>query len=235
MPNTSHSLPRIRIRGRSFLALVLTPEAPLSNWFTSLDGQIERSSNFFFGKPVILNLELLTKNEDGLEHLYDALIQRHIQIISIEGGDSSWSALSKWPQNFTFSDGRHVENLDPPDDTQTKNKSIPCYIVDEPVRSGQSILFPEGDVIIVNSVASGAEIVAGGSIHVYGALRGRAIAGISGQSKSRIFANQMRAELLAIDGFYMTADEIPSDLIGKPAQVYLNADIIVVDPLLKVK
>ncbi|MDI2090591.1 septum site-determining protein MinC [Commensalibacter oyaizuii] len=235
MANTSQTLPQIRIRGRSFLALVLLPEAPLANWLQGLDNQLQRSSFFFLGKPVILNLELLTGKEEGLELLHTALAQRNIQIICVEGGSSSWPALQNWPKTFIFGNGKDIDNLDLPADPPTKTEATPCFIVDEQVRSGQSIFFPEGDVIITSSVASGAEIVAGGSIHVYGALRGRAIAGISGQHESRIFAYQLAAELMAIDGFYMTAEEIPEELNTKPAQVFLDDDMMTVAPLLKIK
>ncbi len=233
--NSLRSLPPLQIRGRSFLALVLSPKAPLSNWLFSLDAQIKRSSQFFFGKPVILNLELLTGHEDGLEQLYNDLFARNIQIISIEGLPATSSILKSWPKNFILTGGRDIDNIDPPIDSLPKNHPIPCYIIDEPIRSGQTIFFPEGDVIITNSVASGAEINAGGSIHVYGALRGRAIAGISGQSKARIFANQMEAELLAINGYYMASEEIPERLYTKPAQVLLKENVIHVMPLLKTK
>src|SRR6476620_9020344 len=73
--------------------------------------------------------------------------------------------------------------------------------MEEPVRSGQSVIFPHGDVTVVGQVASGAEVVAGGSIHVYGALRGRALAGSMGNPRARIFCRKNEAELLAIDGY----------------------------------
>lgn len=228
---SSLSLPPLRIRGRSFLALVLTPEAPLTEWLARLDEQIKRSTFFFHGKPVILNLELLTGEEEGLEQLYHVLSQKNIQIVSIEGKPTLASAIASWPKNFIFSGGKNIDKLTPP----VKSQPVPCHVVDEPVRSGQTVFFPEGDVVITSSVASGAELVAGGSIHVYGVLRGRAIAGTSGQPNARIFANQMEAELLTIDGYYMTAEEIPAELIGKPAQVYLDSNIIQVKPLSKIK
>ena len=84
----------------------------------------------------------------------------------------------------------------------------PSLLIDHPVRSGQSIVFEKGDVTVVGSVASGAEVIAGGSIHVYGALRGRAIAGLTGNNRARIFCRRLEAELLAIDGVYQTADDM---------------------------
>ena len=72
-------------------------------------------------------------------------------------------------------------------------------MIEDPVRSGQSVVFMEGDVTVVGSVGSGAEIVAGGSIYVYGTLRGRALAGATGNARARIFCHRVEAELLAID------------------------------------
>ena len=76
----------------------------------------------------------------------------------------------------------------------------PSLVIETPVRSGQSIFYPEGDVTVLGSVASGAEIVAGGSVHIYGALRGRALAGSTGNPKARIYCQKLDAELLAGDG-----------------------------------
>jgi septum site-determining protein MinC len=97
-------------------------------------------------------------------------------------------------------------------------------LLESPVRSGQAVIFPEGDVTILGSVGSGAEIVAGGSIHVYGALRGRAMAGVNGHTSARIYCQKIEAELLAIDGFYQTAEDIDEALRGRPAQAWLQGN-----------
>ena len=99
-------------------------------------------------------------------------------------------------------------------------------LLDNPVRSGQCIVHPDGDVIVVGSVASGAEVIAGGSIHIYGALRGRAIAG-SRNPRARIFCRKLEAELLSIDGLYMVAEDMPAQLRGHPIQVWLDGDSMV--------
>ena len=95
---------------------------------------------------------------------------------------------------------------------------------DKPVRSGQSVVFPDGDVTILGSVASGSEVVAGGSIHIYGTLRGRAIAGSTGNSAARIFCNKLEAELIAIDGLYRTADEMDPQYRSRPVQAWLEGE-----------
>ena len=99
------------------------------------------------------------------------------------------------------------------------------------MRSGQTISFPEGDVIVVGSVGSGAEIIAGGSIHVYGALRGRAIAGAAGDGTARIFCQDLDAELLSIDGHYRVAENFDGALRGRPVQARLDGLRMALSPL----
>ena len=99
------------------------------------------------------------------------------------------------------------------------------------MRSGQSVFFPDGDVTVLGSIASGAEVMAGGSIHVYGALRGRALAGAGGNRQARIFCSRIEAELLSVDGYYRTAEEVDASLRGGPAQAWLNGDTLVVATL----
>jgi septum site-determining protein MinC len=113
---------------------------------------------------------------------------------------------------------------------EAKPKST-SLLLDSPVRSGQSIVFIEGDVTVLGSVGSGAEIVAGGSIHIYGTLRGRAMAGVNGNSNARIYCQKIEAELLAIDGYYQTAEEIDETLRNRPAQAWLQGDTMKITPL----
>ena len=106
-----------------------------------------------------------------------------------------------------------------------------CLFIDESVRSGQTVEFPDGDVTVIGSVGSGAEIIAGGSIHVYGALRGRAFAGAAGDAGARIFCNSLDAELLAINGLYRVADSLDASLRGRPVQAWLEGKAIAMAPL----
>jgi septum site-determining protein MinC len=103
-----------------------------------------------------------------------------------------------------------------------------ALVLEEPVRSGQSVVFPHGDVTVLGQVASGAEVVAGGSIHVYGTLRGRALAGSMGNGRARIFCRRNEAELLAIDGYYRTTEEMDATLRNRPIQAWLAGDVLMV-------
>nr|WP_194300006.1 septum site-determining protein MinC [Acetobacter musti] len=225
-------MPRIRAGGRSFLALVLTPEAPLDVWLEALDVQVSRSAGFFAGKPIILDLSLVAPDTEGLADFLPALTGRGIHVIGIEGADREEPVFASWDWPEGFAGGRISPEADIPDDSVEPPPLAPgSLVIEEPVRSGQQIVWAEGDVIVLGSVASGAEVSAGGSIHVYGTLRGRAIAGIVGRPDARIFARVMEPELLAIDGFYAIAEEMPAALTGKPAQAMLVDETLTLRPL----
>ncbi|MDE2478202.1 MAG: septum site-determining protein MinC, partial [Betaproteobacteria bacterium] len=104
-------------------------------------------------------------------------------------------------------------------------------LVDRPLRSGQRV-YSAGDVIVLDAVSHGAEIIAGGNIHVYAALRGRALAGAHGDASARIFCSCLEPELVAIAGVYRTAEQpLPAEVAGKSAQVLLEGDTLRFEPL----
>lgn len=94
------------------------------------------------------------------------------------------------------------------------------------VRSGQQLYAENCDLTVVSTVGAGAEVIADGSIHIYGTLRGRALAGAQGNTDARIFCRDFHAELVAIAGHYKVLDDIPADLRGKAVQVWLEQDQI---------
>lgn len=115
------------------------------------------------------------------------------------------------------------EATDPPAGAPPEPSHAPL-VVDAPVRSGQTIFHPQGDVIVIGSVSSGADVIAGGSIHVYGTLRGRAMAGAYGEMRARIFCRRLEAELLAVGGIYLTADEIDEEMLSQNVQIWLDSE-----------
>ncbi len=209
------------------MALVLAPEPPVDGWLNALEAQIARSPSFFEGRPVVLDLAALPREQPDVAGLLKNLNARGVRIIGTEGAHPSWQGLEAWAPLHANSTrpARAVEVPDEPRSTaaqQIQQQEINALLIDYPVRSGQSVVFDKGDVTIVGSVASGAEVIAGGSIHVYGALRGRAIAGLTGNNRARIFCRKLEAELLAIDGVYQTADDMNATLRGRPVQAWLT-------------
>ena len=231
----------LRFRGRSFLALVLSPEPPLEQWMGEVDEWVRRSPGFFVGRPVVLDVAALSLDKAGLTNLVAALAERDVRILGMEGTKASLLGLGMPP---LVSGGRQsdTEVSESPPTQQAKQQqtqqaarkaaskevqieateSAFSLVVESPIRSGQSIVHPQGDVTIIGSVSSGAEIIAGGSIHVYGALRGRAIAGTTGNPQARIFCGKLEAELVGIDGLYRTADTMEAEIRGRPVQTWLD-------------
>ncbi|WP_291864857.1 septum site-determining protein MinC [Bradyrhizobium sp.] len=218
----------VRLRGRSYVAFVFCPVVPIVGWLEELDATIARSPGFFVGKPVVLDLSALNLSHSAIAHLVASLEQRNVRVLGIEGANGAQMTNDLPP---LLTGGRHcLVKQNEPEKPEAKPKPT-SLLLDSPVRSGQSVVFTDGDVTVLGSVGSGAEIVAGGSIHVYGALRGRAMAGVNGNAAARIYCQKIEAELLAIDGYYQTAEEIDPALRNRPAQAWLEGDIMKITPL----
>jgi septum site-determining protein MinC len=217
----------LRFRGRSFVAFVFAPSVPIMGWLEELDATLARSPGFFAGRPVVLDLSALDLSQSAIGHLIASLGERNIRVLGIEGVEDGVLDANMPP---VLTGGRHcaIEDAKPKAKPQSQPASL---LLENPVRSGQSIIFTEGDVTVLGSVGSGAEIVAGGSIHIYGTLRGRAMAGVNGNSSARIYCQKIEAELLAIDGYYQTADDIDDKLRNRPAQAWLDGNIMKITPL----
>jgi septum site-determining protein MinC len=217
----------ITFRECALRAVVLTPQPPIANWLVQLDGSAGQDRDTFAGRAVLLDLSALRPTKVELKALLARLKKRNIWIMAVEGidpallGPGTPALVNAGSQAEVPEEARAA---DPPASTPAPQASM--RVVEGAVRSGQSIVFPEGDLTIVGSVSSGAEVVAGGSIHIYGALRGRAVAGSRGNSQARIFCRELEAELLAIDGYYKTADDFAPDVLGRASHAWLEGGAI---------
>src|SRR5689334_16551110 len=161
---------QVRLRGRSYVAFVFAPSVPIVDWLSEIDQTLARSPGFFIGKPVVLDLSSVDISRPAISHLLLSLEKRNIRVLGIEGVAPTSLAANMPP---LLSGGRSCAVALPSQEqaaakSEAKADAPPpqtSLLLDSPVRSGQSIIFPEGDVTIVGSVSSGAEIVAGGSIH----------------------------------------------------------------------
>lgn len=229
----------VRFRGRSLMALVLTPELPLEAWLSEFDALLARSPAYFINKPVVVDVSNLPQKRPDLMGIVNELQARKVRVMALEGTDTQVLGADARGLPPIVSDGRPSQPIDLPVAAEEGATAVPppaaarhhnSMVIERPIRSGQAIYCPDGDVTVLGSVASGAEIIAGGSIHVYGTLRGRALAGW-GNKDGRIFCRHLDAELLAIDGLYKTADEIDAALRGRPVQAWTRGDVLVVEAL----
>jgi len=217
-------------RPRSYMAFAIAPQPPIVDWLSDLDASLERSEAFFAGQHVALDLSAVNLSPNAIGQLVANLEERNIRVLGIEGVDPA-----KWQAGLppVLRGGRGTRASEPPGSIAgapapasgrppSQSPQPASLMIEDPVRSGQSVIFTEGDVTVLGSVGSGAEIVAGGSIHVYGTLRGRALAGATGNARARIFCHRVEAELLAINSYYRTADDIEDSLRRRPAQAWLD-------------
>lgn len=244
------SVQALNFRARSLLAFVLEPSEPVADWFAALDAWLVRSPTFFAAKPVILEMSGIDIPLKEYRRLLSELARRHVRVMGVENASATLVGPHLPP---AVTGGRTVaaplidesaepvgaseESAEPaaPAEPAVPAEAPPpvatarvernaALVIDGNVRSGQSVMHADGDVTIVGRVASGAEIVAGGSVHVYGALQGRVIAGISGEPGARIFCTEARAELLCIGGAYVTAEDMNPEIEGRSLEVRLEGD-----------
>jgi septum site-determining protein MinC len=223
----------LTFRARSYTAFVFTPQPPIADWLAVLDAALQRSKGFFAGHPVALDLSAAELTPDEVALLIADLAARNVRVLGIEGIEPNADDVRLPP----LLRGGRVQDLELPEAAASSDapaaaapapqkQEAASLLIDSPVRSGQSVAFIEGDVTVLGSVASGAEIIAGGSIHVYGTLRGQAMAGAAGSRRARIFCHRFEAELLAIGPYYKTADEIEDSLRRGPIQAWLDGNTL---------
>jgi len=219
-----------RFQGRSFLAFVICPVAPIDNWLRELDAWVTKAPDFFASKPLILDCSKVSVSKGDFEALLARFQAGQFRLISVEGVKPQWlpKGLDPLPGGSHRQEIETVKSLTRATGPQKPEGEtrINSLMLTSPVRSGQAIFFPDGDVSVTGSVASGAEIIAAGSIHIYGTLRGRAIAGSTGDERARIFCSRFEAELVVIGGFYKSAQDIDPEIFGKPVQIWLQNNVI---------
>lgn len=227
----------LNLRTHSLIAFVLQPVEPLEDWLIVLDGWLSRSPNFFANKPIILDLSLLDIPLRAYRDFLSQLTRRHIRVMGVENPNPALvgphlpptvtGGVPTKPEQAEEGDAPNAEarnEAQPQAPAPAPERHSGCsqtLFIDSPVRSGQSISNLAGDITIIGRVASGAEIIAGGSVHVYGAVQGRIFAGVSGIPDARIFCAEARAELLCVGGAYVTAEGMDPKTEGKSIEVRL--------------
>ena len=230
----------IHLGARSLLAFALEPKAPLKEWLETLDGWLVRSPNFFSAKPVILQMGGLEISLKEYRDLLGLLARRHIRVMAVENSSRSLVGPHLPPviaagrvvsaeKLFEEEAAAPVPELAPAPETPKEPLAPPAppprpetLYHEGNLRSGQQIVHLEGDVIVLGRVGSGAEIVAGGAVHIYGALQGRVFAGVAGGSDARIFCREALAELLCIGEAYITAEDMDSRQEGQAVEASLE-------------
>lgn len=246
----------IELRGSVFTLSVLRIH---SNELDVIENQLvkrlSKSPQFFVNAPIVVDLESVRDIPAALDfHRFVVLLRaRHLFPVGVQNG-SPLQHEAAMAAGLAVLKGRAMQEPptitplissqpdpiattepEPPSEAALADRTTPASntkIVQQAIRSGQRVMARNSDLIVLAAVNAGAEIIAEGNIHVYAPLRGRALAGVSGDTQARIFCHQFEAELVAIAGNYRVFDDgPPKELRGKAVQVFLDGEQLIVAPL----
>jgi len=218
------------------LVTVVLHQADAAVLADELQQRLGETPNFFGDDPVVIDLAPLREREEPIAFadIVAALRAHRMRPAMVSGGseqqmaDALAAGLAAAPDAVPAPKPRTVEV----EVIREVPVHVPTLIVDKPLRSGQQAYAKGGDLIVHAAVNAGAEVLADGNVHVYGPLRGKAIAGSRGNTEARIFTTCLEPELIAIAGVYRTTETpLPKDVAGKPAQVRLVDGVLVMTPL----
>lgn len=223
----------IELKGSSFtLSVVHLHDARPEVIREALFEKIAQAPAFLKHAPIVLNVTTLTAPVDW-KALQQAIVSTGLRIVGISGckDDALRQEIEKSAIPLLNEGKEQPRAAEPPPQNEPIATCVTkTRIIDTPVRSGQRIYAPNCDLVVTNHVSAGAELIADGNIHIYGIMRGRALAGASGEREAQIFCTTLTAELVSIAGVYWLGEQIPGDFYGKAARLRLAEGALTVQP-----
>lgn len=210
-----------------------------------IQDKIDAAPQFFLNSPVLINLSKLNNPQDipDFAPLLDKLRQLGLRPVGFAAApEQLHAAIEATGLAVLPSPGERANRLAPPEAKAAPKPaaetvepaeaaSRPSKVITRPIRSGQQVYAEGADLIILSQVSEGAEVLADGHIHVYGALRGRALAGVKGDTDARIFCQSLEAELVSVAGNFFLQDSFDNSLLKKPAHIHLAGESLRMEPL----
>ncbi len=202
-----------------------------------LAAKVAQAPNFFSNAPLVLALDKLPADQGSVDlpGLMRVCRQHGLRTLAIRASrieDIAAAIAVDIPVLPPSGARERVLELSPVEAPKKPERPPeptikPTRVITSPVRGGQQIYAQGGDLVVVSSVSPGAELLADGNIHVYGPMRGRALAGVKGDTKARIFCQQLSAELVSIAGQYKVSEDLRRDpLWGAGVQISLSGDVL---------
>lgn len=190
---------------------------------------INSAPTFFLGAPLIIDLEKVqTLGAIDFAHLKEILAKQKLVPMGVRNGSPEQLEAAAQQGLPTLSVGKLTHSEAP----KKKVERVATKLVTTPIRSGMQVYAKDADLIVTAAVSAGAEILADGHIHVYGPLRGRALAGVQGNQDARIFCHALKAELISIAGYYLTKEDM--QLLPEShgmMQVYLDKEKVRIETI----
>ncbi len=230
----------IELKGSSFtLSVVHLHDAKPEVIRQALEDKIAQAPAFLQHAPVVINISALEEVVNW-SALQKAITSTGLRIVGVSGCKQAELKAeidrAGLPLLTEGKEKARQQQAEPVPATRVVEEPIVAPIaktrlIDVPVRSGQRIYAPGCDLIVTSHVSAGAELIADGNIHIYGMMRGRALAGASGDREAQIFCTHLTAELVSIAGEYWLSDQIPAEYYGKAARLLLADNALTVQPL----
>lgn len=225
------SVSTVEIKGRmATLTVLRVLSLDAARLGPDLDQLLARSQGLFDRVPVVLDASALEQRPDpaALQALLGLIRERAMVPVGAVGMDETAAEAAGLTLMRGLEGSSSARRSVPPPAAPAAGAS---RLVSAPVRSGQQIYARDGDLVVLAPVSAGAEVLADGHVHVYGPLRGRALAGVQGDREARIFCHQLEAELLSIAGSYMVSERLPQDMLGRAVQVRLDGEHLRIEAL----
>lgn len=228
----------IELKGSSFTLSVVhirNPQPELIHH--ALMTKIDAAPEFLKNAPVVVNIGQLAANDVNWPELHQAIIRTGLKVVGVSGcKDNKIKQQVQSTGLPVLNEGKAVNSpasatVPPPIAQSMSENYAATKVITSPVRSGQQLYARNADLVVIGHVSAGAELVADGNIHVYGMMRGRALAGASGNDKARILCTQLSAELLSIAGNYWLMDQIPAQYAGQSACLTLSDGVLSISTL----
>jgi len=220
--------PAFELKGRMLtLSVLRLLTDDLDQFARQLDAKVAEAPGMFRQMPVLLDLDAAPRLPE-LSRLCELLRERGLMPVGVRPHDEAVAAAAAKAGLGLLSAGQ--------DSAPRRVEAKPAQpsaglLVTQTVRSGQQVYARGGDLVVLASVGAGAELLADGHIHVYGTLRGRALAGVQGNAEARIFCHNLDAELVSIAGNYRVSENILDGERGRPVQIQLVGDSLRIDPI----
>ncbi|MEN8180608.1 MAG: septum site-determining protein MinC [Pseudomonadota bacterium] len=197
--------------------------------------RVQQVPGFFRNTPVVIDLSLVAEHDGDIDFaLLVGLMRGYGMVpVAVQGGSAKHQEMAQFLELAVLSKSKDRKSAEPVPVARKRPEAKPtsAKLIDRPVRSGQRVYAAGRDLIILASVSSGAEVIADGNIHIYGALRGRALAGVKGNRDARIFCQKLHAELVAVAGQYRVSEQLEASRLGGAAQVMLSANKLLIEKL----
>lgn len=223
----------------STLSVLRLQDTDIARITHELAAKVKIAPGFFSSTPIIIDL----KNLNGSQNLLDfsalkaTLIKHGLVPIGVRNAQAKEQKAAT-QAGLALLRAEHAllgrSNDSSPQQPQQDSDLCPprrSLMITRPVRSGQQIYAQNRDLVVLTQTSSGSELLADGNIHIYGPLRGRALAGIHGDTEVRIFCQRLEAELVAIAGNYKLINDVEAALKGRPVQIYLQEEHLLISPL----